>query len=839
MKKNFKIILTALLAFIIYPLTSHAGKDPIKWSLNRTFQIPVISGRAYSITYTFTNQLPLQLIKPLVIYKSASPASEFSYEDNCSGVKLQPKQSCTVSVILTPIVNGQKTVQLTIGGYDDDRVNVPEIITSGIGGSASANSVLGATTQSLPYQSTVGSSNSFTFTYTNYGSVPATNVMSNVTQSSNGTLTVTTNTCSPNGDPGTIPNRADNGSCIISGTYTPSGASGNQTVTGTITFDGAKGSPASTFTYTTYQESDANLIASLIVPDYLPPIMTPSGATYPTYFLFTNDGPDQVDFAGSHVGTITCLDSNSQTCGTCTSSGCTAGTAGNYLSGFSSDCNTNLIEPNPAFASCELQASFSAPAATSPSLTTYTITGTVDYTVDSTPGTQHASISTAGTVVSTRPTTRTVKLVNNCTFPVWYSFHGASVSGSCSTSTGLGCNPGTSCDQANGACYWTNPAPDTGYSYQLTQNGGIAYSTIPAYDYGGVQWSGNVSARLNCTDSSCAQAGCGNVGGNSSCPAGIGFTQPSTLAEFTMNVSSSDSYDVETINGFQVPISMQPVYYFNGTSAILATPDNYTCGSPGSYNGNGTSIVNGFGACNWENVSLPSPSGGTNKSSGYYWVTGGGTGCNISSGTTQCDSGQLCGIAIDNSTNALTTVCGNFLGYWTADQICSYSSIPSSVESFFNCTTKISTLPESSGLPFPSGSTLYDLYKCHVPNNDPYPLYNSCYNPYSGSTSSEIDTCCGCVNWWDPSVTNGQTIDSNDNAQSCGSQIDPVWTTYVQPMVQWMKAICPSIYTYQFDDKTSGFSCSNNLPNEANSVGYIITFCEGNSGLPSGATDAR
>lgn len=828
MNKSIKIVITILCVTIFYPLACNAGKDPIKWSLNRAFQIPVIAGRAYSITYTLTNQLPKQLVKPLNIYKSASPSQEFTYEDNCSGLKLLPNQSCTVTVNLSPIVNGQKIVQLTIGGYDDNRVKLPEILTTSIGNSGSLNSVVATTTQSLPYQTALGNSNNFTFTYTNYDSQPATNVTSSVTQSSGGTLTVTGNTCSPSGNPGTIPSKQDNGFCTISGTYSPSTASGNQTVTGTISFEGANGSPASTYTYTTYTTSSANLVPSLITPDYLPPLMT-QNTTYPTYFLFTNDGPDDVTFAGTNVGSLSCETNSHTSCGTCDITSCT----GNFVSGsFSSSCSGTLNKPNPGVAACELQANFSAPAATSPN-TSYTITATVPYSVGGTSQTP-ATISTSGTVVSTLPTTRTVKIVNNCNFPVWYSFHGASVAGSCSTSTGLGCNPGTSCYQENGTCFWTNPAPDSGYSYELAANTGISYATIPAYNYGGVQWSGNISARLNCTDSSCAQAGCGNVGGNASCPPGIGFTQPSTLAEITMNVSSSDSYDVETINGFQVPVSMQPVYYFEGTTPILATPDNYTCGTPGSF-----TQGNNFGACDWGNVSLPSPSGGTGKSSGFYWVTGGGTACNIASGTNQCGNSQLCGIAIDNSTNALSTVCGNFLGYWTADQICSYSSLPSSVESFFNCSTKLSSLSQSSGLPFPAGATLYDLYKCHVPNNDPYPLYNSCYNSYSGSTTSQLETCCGCVNWWDPTVTQGETIASNSNAQSCGSQINPVWTTYVQPLIQWMKAACPSAYTYQFDDKTSGFSCSNNLPNEPNSVGYIITFCEGNSGLPPSITDGR
>lgn len=830
MKFYAKNLIKFFLLIILYPLTCNASKNPIQWNLNRTFQIPVISGRTYSVTYTFTNQLPLQLVKPLIISKNASPSNEFTYIDNCSGRKLLPNQNCTVSIILSPQTSGPKHVQLTIGGYDNNLVRVPEIRSFGIGNAESLNSVIGATTQSLPYQTGLGMTNDFTFTFTNYDRVTATNVVSNVSQTSNGTLTITSNTCSPDGNPGTILNRANNGSCVITGTYSPSTEDGEQTVTATINFDGANGSPASTFTYTTFTQGDANLVGSLITPDYLPPIMTPSGSTYPTYFLFTNQGPDDVTFSGANVGTITCVTGDNTPCGTCNSSTCN----GNFVPGsFSSSCTTSLAKPSPGLAACELQASFSAPAATDP-VTKYTITASVDYSINSVAQTP-ATISTAGTVVTSRPTTRTIKLVNNCGFNVWYSFHGASVAGNCSKETGLGCNDGNSCDQANGSCYWTNPNPDSGYSFEIAPSGGVSYATIPAFNYGGVQWSGNVSARLNCTDSSCAQAGCGNVGGNASCPPGVGFNQPSTLAEFTMNVASADSYDVETINGFHVPISIQPVYYFDNTSPTLATPNNYTCGTPGNSVAN-----NGFGACNWQNVNLPKPSGGTGKSSGYYWVTGGGNTCDITSGSAQCsNSGQICGIAINNSTDTLSTVCGNFLGYWTADQICSYTNISATIDNFFGCSTKIATLPEAAGLPFPSGATLYDLFSCVVPNADPYPLYNSCYNSYPNSSTSEIQTCCGCVNWWDSSVTGGQTIQANDNAQSCGTQVDPVWTTYVQPLVQWMKAACPSIYTYQFDDKTSGFSCSNNLPNSANSVGYIITFCDGNSGLPSSITDGR
>ena len=86
---------------------------------------------------------------------------------------------------------------------------------------------------------------------------------------------------------------------------------------------------------------------------------------------------------------------------------------------------------------------------------------------------------------------------------------------------------------------------------------------------------------------------------------------------------------------------------------------------------------------------------------------------------------------------------------------------------------------------------------------------------------------------------------ANPNTQSCtqagasSAQSDPVWYTYIRPGIEWIKRACPSAYTYPFDDKTSGFSCTNTLPGSANSVGYTITFCQGNTGVPPGVNDGR
>lgn len=799
-----------------------AGTNPITISLNRVFQNPLVVLRAYTITYTLTNNLPVQMIKPIVVTGIGVPNNEFSYTNQCSGHRLLPHQSCTFAVTLTPLVSGEKSFQLQIGGYDNNVVYATKLTTTATG--SFVGGVTGSPTQSLAYQMTQGTSQNYTFTFVNDSDTAATNVVSTVTQSNGVAAQIITNTCMSGGSPGTIPNKANNGSCYITGSYNASQL-GAQTVTAVLTFDGSSGSPASTNTYTDVVSSitPGSILGTLIVPDYLPPLMTQS-TSYPTYFLFTNTSSNQVDFSGTQVGSVSCETSHHVSCGTCDKTGCSSGS---YLSGFSSNCNNDLPYTSPA-AACEVQAQFNAPTATDPT-TTYTVTASLPYTGPDSP----ATVSTTGTVVTTLPTTRTITLVNQCGFNVWFSLNGASVAGSCN-SEGVGCPPGTSCDTTKGTCFWANPSPNspgTGATpYELLAHTGTNTVTIPAYNYGGVQWSGNISASLGCDNTaSCQQASCFNHGGSSSCGAGKGFSQPATEAEITMNVSSSDSYDVGTINGYHIPIAMQAIYY----QGIPALPNGYTCGSPGQYGTDATD--NGFGSCNWNTVSVPTPVGGTGYSSGYYWVTGNGASCDISNPAQQCgvSSDLVCGVAIDYNTNAITTGCGKFLGYWTGDQICSYGNLPNAVNSFFGCTTPLSSLPATGSLPFPSGATLYDLLSCSVPNNDPYPLYNSCYNAYPTSSAEQIQTCCGCVDWWDAGV------DSNSSTQSCNGQVDPVWTQYIQPMVKWMKAACPSAYTYQFDDKTSGFSCSNNLPNQPNSVGYVITFCEGNDGAPTGVSDGR
>ena len=813
MNKHYKLYGPLLLLFSV-SFQSTAGVNPIGWQVSSDFPNPVIVGRTYVITYTLTNNMPFPLENALKITSDASPASEFTYNDQCSGMFLASKEPCTVAVTLIPTVSGNISYQMTIGGYSNNKVMLPVLTTVATG--TQQNGVVGQATVSLPGSLTVGTAGSYQFTYTNYGQTPATSLTPVVRTNGGGTLSPPITTC---GTSITTLN-ATTPSCTISGTYTPNSTTpATQTVTGTLTFAGASGSPSAPYTFTSLSAPTGGVIVgSLVAPNEFPPIMV--AGSYPIEFLFTNTSGNSVTISDR---TYTCSTSAGPSCTFTPSS-----TSGE------DNCKA-ANSPLPAHAACELKGTVTVGAIGSGS-NTYTLTAELPYTGTGSP----AMVSTMGTEVTALPTQRTITVINQCTFPVWFSFNGAALAGY----TDSNCPPGTSAGPSN-TCFWNNPPPSSG-TYELTASGGTATAIIPAYNYGGTQWSGNISASTLCSGTSCVQADCGNfvTGNPTSCLVGQGFSQPATQAEITMNATAADSYDVEVINGFHIPISMKPVYYNSGGTTIPATWNNYACGTAGEEDG-AVSTPNGFGACNWStsSVKIPSPTNGTGLSSGYYWVAPNGAPCDITSATDQCSTtttGELCGLSIDRSDNILKPTCGLFYGYWSADQVCSYSGLSSTVNTFFQCSQALPTAPPNpspTDVYFPANATLYDLMRCKVPTGDVNPLYNSCYLTYSNSyTTGQINTCCGCADWWNVR-NNGTLIPSNSNTQSCGTQIDPQWQQNIQPKIQWMKAACPSAYTFPFDDKTSTFGCSNNLPSQPNSVGYIITFCEnGNTGLPFGIT---
>ena len=781
MKNHKKLICCGfLLLFVV--MNAYPGKNPISWQLNQPFPSAISTDSSYNIIYTLTNQLPFQLVHPLVIEKNPSPASEFLYVDACTGKRLLPQERCTVQITLTPLVVGQKYFQIILAGYDNNRVPLPTLtsIASGQG----SGSIQGVVATPLAATLTVGTPSSYEFRFYNKSSQTVTGV------SAESSVLGFATTCGSE--------LAGGGAhCSVIGSYTPDSSSPSiQTVTGTFSY--SQGAPVSVSTSTTVTSGTG---VKGIVVTALPPVMA-AATPAPYSFKFCNENPNQINITSAGVS-----DAGS------------GGTVNPTLT--PGDCNSITYLPNTGC--CTISGTYTTPASGN-----ITLTASLGYTYNSTPDT--AAVATY-TVVGTIPSQRVFTLTNQCSFEVWVSMTGGALPANDFTAPcdSTSCPHGSSCDLTTGVCFWENYAPS---SYSLAGfSGGTPASTTITILAGSpdstIKWSGGISASTGCTGTGstgvCNQADCENQGGTASCAPGKGFSTPSTQAEFTLLNNNIDSYDVTVINGFHLPIQMLP--------AQPALVSNYSCGAAGGNPGG-----NGFGACLWSGAVLPSNQ--------YYWVTdvaASTSGSCTLGNTTTCSANYLCGI---NSTT-YTVGCGEFLGFWTGDEICGLANVPTATRELFNCDVPLSTLAPSgspSFSPTPTGYTnpltLQDLMLCAV--NSPYvgPVFNTCYQTYSSSSynSDQISSCCGCSDWWNDSY-NGSNIGANSNTSTCLQygpyNTDPVWDTNVKNTLIWMKAACPSDYVYPFDDKTSTFTCSNNTANQANTVNYDITFCPGgDSGLP-------
>lgn len=555
-------------------------------------------------------------------------------------------------------------------------------------------------------------------------------------------------------------------SCDVQGTFTATspGVHTIQTV-----FSYAQGAPVVQETSTTVPSGGA-LVCTAAVP--LAP-QTLTNSTAPVTLLCTNQGDLPVTITGRTLGLPA------------------AGQGSFTLDPGGDSCTIPSLPPGGA---CQLKGIYNAPAAPT---TDVTISLSVNYGTSST-----ASTSTTTDVVTTITNLRNINLVNQCNFDVWWSMVGGAVANtSCTTTSDCpgGVNGGSTC--VGGSCKYNNYGPRTG-EYHLPANGGTASTQIIQTDasVGGILWSGAISASTQCDDltKTCANNACQNNGGTTSCAPGVGFAQPATQAEFTLLLTGAgnvDSYDITQVNGFSIPISM----------ASNQPASGYTCGTAGN-----NVAAGGLNACSFSNVSPP-----TNM---YYWVSLTGIPCTPQN--TCALSGQICGLAFSPTLNNFTKNCGDFLGYWAANQICqTRPDFSSPFGDSFTCNQYLST-------PFPSSTyTLTQLLKCSPPSATA-PLFNSCYLSYPGATGTELMQCCGCTNW------SGIATPS----QACpAGQVDPQWTQYVQPLIQWMKQACPTAYAYPYDDVSSSFKCTADATTQ-----YTITFCPGGgTGLPAGKTDGR
>lgn len=458
-----------------------------------------------------------------------------------------------------------------------------------------------------------------------------------------------------------------------------------------------------------------------------------------------------------------------------------------------------------------------------------TVTGTYTTAATSGPVTIAYTMSNGGvsgsvttsTVVSniSGKVVRTINFVNNCSQAIWFGAVSGSNSTGCKTTADCQypslCNPAAA--KGQGQCFYPAPAPANGV-YELSASGGT--NTVAITDSGlEYVWSGNIGGRTTCSSGTCTTGDC--EGGTGACPTGTGMSQPVSLAEFTMQSKTIDSYDVSILNGTNVGVQILPTTSFTFANAFQ--PPEYNCGSPGK-----VTQTNGLGNCQWTfdptGIGTPAPS------YRYVYVTPttlSNTSCTGCSGA----PGSVCGLNYSKSAGTLNVYCGTVLGYNTPNQVCSFQNtntiLPNSNNNvgnaYFDCdaasgVTSAGNINNTTGN-YPAGTqyTNWGLLACPAqPNGD----LGTCYNTSADKPPSTTN-CCGCVNW----QTYGSGIVVPSDTVTC-KNTNTIWSSSVLPGIAFMKLGCPTAYAYPFDDKASSFACMDiGGSRTQNQVNYTITFC--------------
>lgn len=752
-----KLLLGSSLGLFICS-NAFAAMDPIAHLITQSFPSQILThGGTYKATIVFTSNFPFKMVAPLIINKNASSTSEFSYNDGCSGKQLAARESCIVEVYLNPTSNGSKNVEL-IESYGNDRI--PVSLNTIATGANDPAMVTGSIVTNLTTPLVLNTASNWAFSFTNNSSNNATGVNISVLGSPAGYQT----NCGSSLNGGNT--------CTVSGTLTPT-AEGSYTVSANFAY--AQG--ATVTESTSSSTNGANGALNCYIGQGFASQTVKNSSLTVTLLCHNTSSNLPITFTNIQSGSFSGAGSYSTS---------TPGSSG------LNNCNSTSTTSLSPGANCQLTGTYTAPSSASGSPTASISTGTVSYVIGGSSYT--ASATTSTTIVDQITNKRTIQLVNNCNFPVWWGMVGGAVKNSSPSN----CPSGSF--SSNGRCLYNGFAPTSG-SYELAANGGTATtiitqtnaSTSPAD--GDILWSGLISASTQCSGNSCANNDCGSNGGTSQCTAG--FQQPATEAEFTFlnsNPGNLDTYDITQVNGLSIPMSM----------ATTVAASGYSCGTAGD-----TSAQGNLAAANYSNITPPTQM--------YYWVSNLGT---CTAQNTCTTPGQICGLSFSSTANNYVKACGEFLGYWSANQIC--QTVPSFSSPFgdnFNCNLSLTS-------PFPNNTyTLTQLLKCSPPDST-QPLFNSCYGSYPGASTTSLQQCCGCTNW------TGITTP----AEVCPSnQIDSQWVANVQPSIEWMKKANPTGYAYPYDDEASTFKCTADENTE-----YTITFCPGNqTALPSGKTDGR
>ncbi len=407
---------------------------------------------------------------------------------------------------------------------------------------------------------------------------------------------------------------------------------------------------------------------------------------------------------------------------------------------------------------------------------------------------------------------RTVTFINKCGQSIWIGVNGGNPQNqmtNCTAAPTDNCPAGQACNTRSSPsqCLWILPSPDSG-SFELAQSGQAgdqAVFTIPASQAvgtGGQILNVNVYGQTGCTTTvgncttdgpcggDCETAPCNAPSRDKPCEPGAGPEGAHSQAELNLFLSQVDNYDVSYINGFNVPMEINP------TNGSLDSNKPYICGNPGA-----TTAISNVNDCTYTfNTTIMIGGMSTNYAPYLRYVTNGGDACTptTSDPDPTCSTpGEVCGLSMSDDFTTLSTSCGTQIGWWNADAICS-------------------TVTNFNGGPFDCAAsagadTFANLYGCAG-------AYGSdCYNPNASGDSN----CCGCPVW------SGVMIPPCSNpGDNCCFSTNMTWEDQAQPWAKFMKDACSTAFSFPDDDVTSDFSCPQTNP-ATNTINYEVIFCPG------------
>ncbi|MGB6976847.1 MAG: thaumatin family protein [Gammaproteobacteria bacterium] len=757
-------------------------------------------GDSASVGFRFTNNSKV-VVDGIKINEDGSPSGFKLDTDNCSNKSLTQSGSdgsfCDVTGTFTPATTGDFTVYVNFTSHN----------SSSTSASASTHvddnnpaKIEGKVVQPLPDSMTVGQSALVDFQFTNTSNFAVQGINID-TKGSSDNATLDHTNCSDTLDA--------NGFCDYVVKFTPVAAASAATVTANFSSQNSNRISLTSGPTKVVEDSVANITGSV---KFEPSMVV--GDTKSLYFHFINVGTKtaqgitvQINDLDPAVGSFKV---NTDTC-----------------------IQNDHLDPNQF---CDIQGDFTAKTV-----------GTVTLKVVTLKSNNGGSPSPEAKITVTNSDTkgRVVSLVNNCPFPVWVAFATGSVLNKngqiygCTTDDD--CHPGSVChkdvvgdNKVKGQCFWKAPVPKDG-NYKLDAKNGANTVFIPTNtpinsEAGTpIQWNGGFVGRTGCESGTCETATCGETKDNMACTHGI--TPPATQAEITFQEQPNDFYDLETIDGFNIPVEISP------NNAPTDPKDPAICQAPGS-----PKIDNSpygqkpqLSDCNWEFNFEP-----RQDPSNFLWVKPEN---NISQTTTcttdsQCNPNDknnptFCGMALKEEDSSLYKTCGKFLGYWTLSKLCDHSKPGDDIDQALHCSDK---LPEDK-FKDPNHPTKTftntDLYLCRVQQigdqNDLGWILDSCF--FKSKTLNkgygEDSACCGCVNW--DTTEGGNLVVPQSTTQCAGSS--QVWKDYALPNIRWLKKACPTSYAYPFDDTSSTYVCSsdqdpNKLPQERKNIAnYTVTFC--------------